>query len=263
MTKFDLDFLKNWFVNFVRSYYSTNPDDQRNIYLKEVHTFKVCENIVEISKDLGLTDEEIILAETIALFHDIGRFPQYAKYKTFKDQFSVNHGYLGAQTIIKENILKNLTEDEKKIIIKAVRFHNVFSIPPKEKERMEFFIELIRDADKLDIWRVFIDYYNSSEEERASAAGLGLPERSDYSVDILSYIYKGQVVPQSKLKSMNDFKIMHLSWVYDLNFKTSYRLLSEREYIDRIISYLPQDENIKKMSSVLNKYVKKRFMEEL
>jgi hypothetical protein len=263
MTKFDLEYFKNWFVQFVKSYYSTNPDDQKNISLKEVHTFKVCENIVEISRGLGLSDEEIMLAETIALFHDVGRFPQYAKYKTFNDKSSVNHGYLGAQTIIKENILNNLKEDEKKVIIKAVRFHNVFSIPKKEKEKIVFFIKLIRDADKLDIWRVFIDYYNSSKEERASAAGLGLPEVSDYSMNILSYIYKGQIVPQSKLKSMNDYKIMHLSWVYDLNFKTSYRLLSERKYIDKIISYLPQDENIKKISLILNKYVKEKLMEEL
>ncbi|MGB9715248.1 MAG: HD domain-containing protein [Thermodesulfovibrionales bacterium] len=259
MTKSDLEFFKNWFTQFVRSYYSPNPEDQRNINLKEVHTFKVCENIIEIAKDLGSSENETMIAETIALFHDIGRFPQYEKYKTFKDSLSVNHAYLGVQTLTNKNVLKDIPEAERKIIFQAVRFHNAFSIPKNEKEEIVFFIKLIRDADKLDIWRVFIDYYDLSEKERASAAGLGLPETSDYSTDLISYIYKGQVVPQSKLKSMNDFKIMHLSWVYDLNFKASFRLLKERRYIDRIILHLPDDENFKNVSSILKEYINERL----
>lgn len=256
MTKDDLTFFKKWFIQFVKSYYSANTEDQRNIYLKEEHTFKVCENILKIIRDLKCKNEEMMLAEILALFHDIGRFPQYAKYKTFRDHLSVNHGHLGAQTLLKENVLKNLSENEQKLIIKAVRFHNAFSIPQKEREDIIFFIKLIRDADKLDIWRVFIEYYEAPEEERATAAGLGLPDTSDYSRDVLSYIFKGQVASQSKLKTLNDLKLMHLSWVYDLNFKPSYRLLSERGYIDRIISYLPQDEDTKKVSLVLKEYAR-------
>jgi HD superfamily phosphohydrolase YqeK len=263
MTKDDLTIFKNWFIQFVKSYYSANTEDQRNIYLKEEHTFKVCENIVEIIRGLKCSNEEMMSAEIIALFHDIGRFPQYAKYKTFRDHLSVNHGYLGVQTLLKENVLKNLSEDEQKLIIKAVRFHNAFSIPQKEREDIIFFIKLIRDADKLDIWRVFIEYYEAPEEERATAAGLGLPDTSDYSRDVLSYIFREQVASQSKLKNLNDLKLMHLTWVYDLNFKPSYKILSERGYIDRIISYLPQDEEIKKASKILKEYVKERLKEGL
>jgi hypothetical protein len=263
MTRNDLVFFKNWFVKYVQSYYLPNTEDQRNIYLKEEHTFKVCGNILEIIKGLNRSKEETMLAEVIALFHDVGRFPQYAKYKTFRDRYSVNHGYLGAQTLLKENVLKNLSENEQKLIVKGVRFHNAFSIPKKEKEDIVFFIKLIRDADKLDIWRVFIDYYDSPEQERASAAGLGLPDTSGYSKDVLSYIFRKEVASQSKLKSLNDFKLMHLTWIYDLNFKTSYRLLSKRNYIDRIISCLPMDEEIKRVSLVLKEYVEERLKEGL
>ncbi len=144
-----------------------------------------------------------------------------------------------------------------------MRFHNAFSIPQKEREDIIFFIKLIRDADKLDIWRVFIEYYEAPEEERATAVALGLPDTSDYSRDVLSYIFREQVASQSKLKNLNDFKLMHLTWVYDLNFKPSYKILSERGYIDRIISYLPQDEEIKKASKILKEYVKERLKEGL
>ncbi|MEW6161968.1 MAG: HD domain-containing protein [Nitrospirota bacterium] len=255
MTKDDLIFFKNWFSDYCKSFYSSNREDQRNIRLKEVHTFNVCENIIEIGRELSLSDSEMMLAETVALFHDIGRFPQYVKYKTFVDSISVNHSLLGAQTLLEEKTLQNLPEDEQELIIQAVRFHNAFSIPKIEKEDIVFFIKLIKDADKLDIWRVFIEYYESPEENRASAVGLGLPDTTDYSEEVLLNIFKKKMASLSKVKTLNDFKIMQLSWVYDLNFRTSFRLLMERNYIERIVSKLPKTEEIHRASAYLKEFV--------
>jgi len=259
VTKDDLIFFKDWFSHYVKSFYSLDVEDQKNISLKEKHTSHVCKNIIEITNELNLGDRDIMLAETAALFHDIGRFPQYAKYKTFKDAISVNHGFLGAKTLLGEKILQKLPDDEQKLIIKAVRFHNAFSIPKKEREEIVFFIKLLRDADKLDIWRVFIEYYESPKGGRASAVGLGLLDTADYSQEIISHIDRGQMASQSKLKNLNDFKLMQLSWIYDINFKPSFRLLSERNYIDKIVSQLPNKEEIKSAVLSLKKYVQMRL----
>ena len=261
MNRDDLVFFKRWFSDYMKSFYSPNKEDQKNISLKEKHTFNVCKNMIEITGELGSSDKDMMLAEVIALFHDIGRFPQYAKYKTFRDRKSVNHGFLGAQTLLEEKILQDLPDKEQELIIKAVRFHNAFSIPKVEGEDSVFFIKLIKDADKLDIWRVFLEYYDAPEEERASAVGFGLRDITGYSEEILSCILRGQMASLSLLKSLNDFKLMQLSWVYDLHYKPSFRLLSERAYIDKIISHLPQDEGIQKASIVLKKFVKERLKE--
>ena len=37
-------------------------------------------------------------------------------------------------------------------------------------------MRLLRDADKLDIWKLFIDYYNEREKNHSSAVELGLPK---------------------------------------------------------------------------------------
>jgi putative nucleotidyltransferase with HDIG domain len=261
MTVDDSVFFRRWFTDYVKSFYSPDKEDQKNISLKEKHTFDVCKNMIEISGELGLSDTNTMLSEVIALFHDIGRFPQYAKYKTFRDRKSVNHGVLGAETLIERNILQNLPDKEQEFIIKAVRFHNAFSIPKVEGEDTIFFIKLIKDADKLDIWRVFLEYYDAPEGERASAVGLGLQDITGYSEEILSCILRGQMVSLSLLKSLNDFKLMHLSWVYDLHYKPSFRLLSERAYIDKIICHLPEDDKIQMASSVLKEYVRERLRE--
>lgn len=251
----DLAFFKEFFSEYCKSFYSSNAEDQKNIHLKQVHTFNVCSNIIDIARGLSLTEEEILLAETIALFHDIGRFPQYAKYKTFNDSVSVNHGLLGAKTLLKEKVLRNLPDNEQKLIVQAVRFHNAFSIDRIKKEDVVFFLKLLRDADKLDIWRVFIEYYETPTQGRASAIGLGLPDTSEYSANVISHIYKGRVVALSEVNTLNDFKILQLSWIYDINFEPSFRLLLERDYIDRITAQLPQTEEIRNASVFLKRFV--------
>jgi len=258
MTNDDLIFFKKWFSDYCRSFYSSDNEDQKNILLKEHHTVRVCENIVEISGRLSLDDYQIMLAEAIALFHDIGRFPQYAQYRTFRDSISVNHGLLGAQTLLKEGVLHALPDNEQELIIEAVRFHNAFSIPEKENTTMTFFIKLIRDADKLDIWRVFIEYYESPIEKRASAVSLGLPDTEEYSKDALMRIYKKQIVSLSQIKTLNDFKLLQLSWLYDLNFAPSFQLFSERDYLSRMMAHLPQTDGIQRVSRCLKEFVDRK-----
>lgn len=261
MTRDNLNFFKRWFSDYCKSFYSTDVKDQKNIYLKEEHTFYVCKNIVGIAKGLSLNNDKTILAETVALFHDIGRFPQYAKYKTFRDSISVNHGLLGAQTLIEEKILQRLPDDEQELIVQSVKFHNAFSVPKKEKEGIGFFIRLIRDADKLDIWRVFLEYYEGPDDSKASAVGLGLPDISEYTAGVLSYIYQKEIVFLSKIRTLNDFKLLQLSWIFDLNFIPSFQFLIERDYIDRIISNLPQTEEIQNVSLFLKEFVQQKLKE--
>jgi hypothetical protein len=259
MTQNDLIFFKKWFSDYCKSFYSSDIEDQKNISLKEHHTYNVCKNIIGIAKELSPSNNQIVLAETIALFHDIGRFPQYEKYKTFRDSISVNHGLLGSRILIEKNVLQNLSESEQEIIIQSVKFHNAFSTPKKEKKEIIFFVRLLRDADKLDIWRVFTEYYENPGKNSPSAVCLGLPDTAEYSEDILSCLYKKKIVSLTKIKTLSDFKLLQLSWVYDLNFKPSFRLLIERDYLNRIISTLPQTREILNASLSLKKFVHRRL----
>ena len=255
MQSSDLDTFKDWFSEYTRTFYTDNAEDRRNIDLKVRHTSFVCENIVEIAKEEHLSDNDLRLAETAALFHDLGRFLQYSRYKTFRDSISVNHGRLGAEILDKENILRPLPLHEQQVIINTVRFHNAFKVPSFEDQQNVLFLKLIRDADKLDIWRVFAEYYQSPEDEQAYAVGLGLPDLPDYSKAVLSCLYEKKLATLSGLKTLNDFKLMQLSWVYDLNFRRSFRLMEERAYIKKIAAVLPQTKEITGAIAIIKKFV--------
>jgi hypothetical protein len=110
----DLKNLKTWFSDYVERFYTDNPKEKRTIQIKKKHTDRVCENIIMLGKALELHDREMILAETMGLFHDIGRFKQYAVYGTFNDMESENHAELGLKKMAAHNVLDVCTREEKR-----------------------------------------------------------------------------------------------------------------------------------------------------
>jgi hypothetical protein len=255
MDQHELNDRKRRFNDYCGSFYSLNREDQRNITLKEEHTHNVCGNIVQIARGLSLDDAMITLAEAIALYHDIGRFPQYQKFKTFNDGVSVNHAALGAKVLLENNVLQGLPKQEQDIIVRAVALHNAYSIPGELDQDLLLFLKLVRDADKLDIWRVAIEYYGQPEDGRATAVSLGLPDIPRYSPEVLTALKNEQMVQMSTLKTLNDFKLLQLAWIYDLNFATSLRILESRQYIDRIAATLPRTGEISGALATLRGYV--------
>lgn len=258
MTEADLIYLRNWFTDYTKSFYSANEEDLKNITLKVVHTHNVCENILRIAKVSSLNSNQARIAETVALFHDIGRFSQYAKYKTFRDADSINHGLLGSRILIEGKVLRNLPEKEQQLITEAVRFHNTFAIP-RISDDVILFLKLIRDADKVDIYRVFIEYYASPKEDRASATAFGVPDGPEYSEVMLSCIMSRKVASYSNIKTENDFKLMKLSWVFDMHFRESIRLLHEKNYVRMIADELPRTKEIFEAVEVVNRYISERL----
>ncbi|MCC6345592.1 MAG: HD domain-containing protein [Nitrospirales bacterium] len=258
MTADDLTRFRQWFSGYVHSFRLPDPGDQENIALKEEHTRRVCENSVRVAEAEGLDRSGVLLAEAIGLFHDVGRFPQYAEYRTFRDGVSVNHGELGAKVLREEGVLHTLPGREQEIVATAVRFHNAFRVPDLEDPERVLFIRLIRDADKLDIWRVFFEYYEEDAAVRPSAVGLGLPDSPGYSPEVLARLFDFELIPLSMLRTLNDFKLAKLSWMYDLNFTTSFRMVRENGYIDRIAKTLPRTEEIERAVAFLHTYLDKK-----
>ncbi|MBF0507046.1 MAG: HD domain-containing protein [Nitrospirae bacterium] len=256
MNSDDLCLFKQWFSDYCSSFHTSDDEDLQNLMLKEKHTANVCEHILNIARDESLDAGDAMIAEAIALFHDVGRFPQYAEYKTFRDRDSINHGELGAEVLSGSGILENIPVREREIITASVKFHNAFRIPDLENSDIIFFLKLVRDADKLDIWRIFFEYYTqASPAERPSAVALGFEDTPGYSKEVIDCIINKQLVSLATLETLNDFKLIQLSWVYDLNFRSSFRRATEGNYIDRIAATLPQTDEIRQAVASVHEYI--------
>lgn len=235
---------RQWFAGYCRTFYTASDENNRNIRLKEEHTQEVCTFMGLLADSLALSSADRNLAQAVALFHDVGRFEQYRRYRTFKDSASINHAALGARVLAGEKVLAALDAGERRLIAGSVALHNVFRIPDGLGDRRLLFLRLIRDADKLDIWRVFIDFYGQADGERASAVSLGFPDLPECTPAVIDSLSRGEMVNLASLRTLNDFKLLQLSWVFDLNFPASWRLVRERRYVERVAATLPDDPGV-------------------
>jgi len=251
----DLTALKSWFEAYCVSFSTPVAEDQRNITIKQAHTHEVCKNALRIARALRLDNRQALLAETIALFHDVGRFSQYRQYKTFDDTISVNHAALGAKVLLENNVLRDLPKHDQDMVVRSVTMHNVYALPEGLDESSLLFARLIRDADKLDILRVVIEYFGQDAGSRAEAVALGLPDAPGYSPAVLASLQRGEMARKADLATQNDFKLLLLAWLYDLNFAASLHMVRERDYIQKLAATLPRNEEIAHVVDRVREYV--------
>lgn len=241
MEQTELDALHSWFDSYVRTYDDIDGEGFRNILLKVEHTRKVCGIMALLAEGEGLTPEESRIAAAVALLHDVGRFPQFRRWRTFRDSDSDNHARLGIEVLREQGVLDRLPAAERTLIEEAVRFHNLLAPPLRFTSPTPLYIRLIRDADKLDIWRVFLEYFRQPPELRPSAVTLGFPDLPGVTPACVSELAAGRIIRLEDVRVLNDFKLLQISWVYDLNFRTSYTLLKQRGHIPALAATIPPD----------------------
>jgi hypothetical protein len=250
MQKEDLDFFKKWFMDYVEQFSSPEIIIQENIRLKIEHTARVCENILILAKAEKVEEEGFRLAETIALFHDLGRFEQFMKYRTFKDSESENHALLGVKILKNVGILSRLSQREKDLILKSVEYHNLMKIPEyvRNSRQLLFYSTLIRDADKLDILKLLSENYEKEDKFRNPTLEFDIPNTPGFSGNIVADILNNRMAKLSDAKNQNDMKLLRLSWIFDLNFPETLALLKEYGYLDKILASIPKTEEVQIIS---------------
>lgn len=251
-----IEFYRKWFKNYVSQFYGNVDYINKNIEIKENHTLRVCENIIRLSKSAELKDRDLFIAEIIALFHDIGRFEQFRDYNTFNDKNSEDHAEMGVRILRRENILREFSASVIEIIENSILMHNKRNLfRSSENNDVIFFSKLIRDADKLDILKVLTEYYSSDSDEKNPALDLDLPESNEISESVAFEIFSNKTLNVKKLKTSIDFKLLLISWIFDINFNYTLEIIRESKFIDKIFNTLPEDTEINKIRAHVNKYI--------
>jgi len=250
---------RSWFKAYVKRFYSTDYGLQRNISLKEEHTFRVCDNIASIARSIGAGDRELRLAETIALFHDLGRFEQLSRYGTFDDKASENHAILSLKALDEGRVLIRLDDSDRRLICRAIETHNWRHLPEDEPPESLLFSKLIRDADKLDILGITVSYLKVRNENPNPAIELDLPDLQGCSQKLIDDVLRCNQADIAEVKSYNDMKLFYLTWIFDINFDFTLKSIVQRGYIDEIVTSLPRTDEVRIAQSHINRYIAKRL----
>ena len=229
--------------------------DAAPLRLKVEHTFKVFDHACRIvgSRENEASplkekarDRELCRAAVLAaLFHDCGRFPQFRQYRTFLDAKSVNHAVLSFQTMRDSDFLKEESRRVRSLAQCAVLLHNRHTLPPMLDADARVVTDVVRDADKLDIFRIMVSYLTSALPERDAVLLHVKDEPESWSPNVAEDVLAGRIARYGDLRYVNDFRLLLGTWMHELRFAVTRRELAESGLMDMVLAQLPKAEALR------------------
>jgi putative nucleotidyltransferase with HDIG domain len=253
--------LKKWFLAYVRTFECKDQQIQVGITFKKKHSIRVVNEIRRIGQQLNLNERDLRLAEVVAILHDVGRFEQYARYRTFSDTHSVNHAQLGARIIRESGVIRQWPDSLQDLVVHAVLHHSLAELPSNGARAPVFFSKLLRDADKLDILKLVTRYILPVRDGREGGVESSLPDTPGISEQVQDDLSQQRIVAVEHVKNLNDLILFRLGWVYDINFHPTFRRIKEKRYFEMIRGCLPNSPEVDEIFRSIRSFMGKRLSE--
>ncbi len=247
------------FEEYFQSLISDSHENHQRVEDIRVHTLRVVSNILLLSKVILPNEEDYRIAEVIALFHDLGKAYLIGQGTESPTNIQKNHAALSVKLIQQMDFYSKVPDDTQLIIVKAVDSHNKLKLPKLENEQVTLFARLLRDADKLDIYESSYRYFKEKMGIQPIVT-FDLVNSTEISDKVIKSILAGKTAMMEDMKTMNDYKLLLLSMVFDLNFKYSFRLVSEKQYIQKIYETLPKRDLIIDVYRGIKLFVENKFV---
>ena len=224
---------ENAFLAYAAHY---DAEDIR-IRAKKDHTMRVAEYAGQIAGSVTDDPDRIDFAWFLGLLHDIGRFEQVRCYGTFYDSDSVDHAELGADLLFREGLIDSfpcggLFPGWQRIAEDAVRSHNKLKLPEEMNEVTRLFSEILRDADKTDIFRVIAEI---PYEQRAGTSRGRLRGETAVSPAVMDCVHRHECIPRPLIHTRLESRISHCSLAFELVFAESRRITLKQGYLKRLL----------------------------
>ncbi|MDO4167417.1 MAG: HD domain-containing protein [Eubacteriales bacterium] len=252
----DREQVKASFAKYVDKY---DVEDEK-ILLKIKHTYRVAQICEKIARGLGLSDYDVDLAWLIGMLHDIGRFEQLRQYGTFVDADSIDHAHFAVKLLFDDGLIQEYVEEASAgnaviatehdtvcrdaqrgdmysgdlyLINRAIWNHSAYRIEEGLDERILLFSKIIRDADKVDIFKVAYDtpletLFGFSREDIQQAT---------VSPEVMQAYREEHAILRGLKKTPVDFLTGHIALAFELEFAASRQVMQEQGYLQKLLSF--------------------------
>lgn len=246
-----LDALRRLYDEYVDTYREPNGALPSMMQLKRAHTGFVVKNATMIAdgeKFDALTRE---VALSAALLHDTGRYEQLKRFNTFKDSESIDHAVFSHDIVKEKGWLETAGSSRADAILAAILYHNRRELPDGLDDLSLAASHTVRDADKLDIFRVLQDQVANTDWRKDTRAFWNLATNEPPNPVVVVCIENRRPVDYQSIKSLSDFVLIQVGWmVSGLHYATSRRLCAERGHLEfrrRFLHELSSDPSIDRL----------------
>ncbi len=246
-----LNELEKWINEYLEKQ-NTNEVHKKDKYDHSKRTAKIAKQIYQNNK----------LLEVAMKFHDIGRFIQYEKIKSFDDKI-LSHYILGKQFIEDQEKNNNIPPSEELNMIKyVIRYHmGINYVPKKELINInEETLNLISSSsivDSVDNGCIGATYYiereilNDEKHYKEINPDLDMKNVSD---DVLAYYLNNEKFDKLKCcKTYADYLLYAIILLIDS--------LKNVNNTDKLIQIIEKENSINKYIRLINKYIKEPISE--
>lgn len=255
-----LNTIQNRFTEYAQGFFGQDNFINFNLHLKLCHSYKVQQESAYIAEELELSDHDQKLANVIGLLHDTGRFPQFVKYQTYIDAKSESHSEMGIEAISQYGLLDGVSKSDTEIIITAIKYHSVKDVPSGLNEQCQLHTKIVRDADKLDIFRVVIAAYKLYDKDPSKYRyEVEYPNNGQYSAKILEAVMRKEKIDYQLLTSIDDARLLQLAWAFDINFVPALRRIVKKKYLEEMTKFMPDTPDIKRATEFVLDHVNQRI----
>ena len=109
-------------------------------------------------------------------------------------------------------------------------------MPGDIEDRYLPFCKLVRDADKIDVFRLVQDHIvNGKIDELLPRHKISAPLSEPVLREIEEYGYASYM----NASSLADFLLMQITWLLDINYAASMKILDDLGSVEKIVSQLP------------------------
>ena len=224
------------------------------------------------------------IAWLAGLLHDVGRFEQQRVYGTFTDADSIDHAKYGARILfgkvweekngpasgseesLPEEIqadagisIRDFVEDAScdELLWTAVFYHSAYRIPEELDERTTMFCHILRDADKIDILKVNVEFpleeiYNVDTE---------VLYQEEVTPEVLQSFDEEHAILRSLKKTAVDNVVGHISLVYELVYPESCRIVKRQGYLDRLMNFESENPHTRKQFEHIREHMREYLAE--
>lgn len=242
--------LENKLEQAFKEYVYKYDMNDENISRKYFHSLRVKDFAKEIAMYEKLPPEEVKLSIIIGILHDYARFEQWKKYKTYNDVNSIDHGDLAITLLFDNKEIYNFYDEEADFykIKLAIKYHNKIKVPATVKNDELMLCNIIRDADKLDIFNLKIQQKSLFAEDD-----------KEISSNIKEKFFDNNMINYKDLKSKNDKIILTLAMFYDINSDFSYKYIVKNQIIEKLFDKIEDKEKYKKYFEHITEFVENRL----
>jgi hypothetical protein len=151
-----------------------------------------------------------------------------------------------------ESVKSNLTE--------IIQNHHLPEIQKKDNDAAFFFISLLRDADKLDIWRSTTDHLVNNKIRINFNRELGLSDKPAITEPFCKKILEGGLGDKNGIVTFSDYLIYQMSWVFDLNLRKSFQLLNQKQYMRLYYDVLPKNDMVFEIYRMIKIHIQNQIL---